>query len=139
MSQTQKINRINEASQKLLKDMNQTEIFELCENTEKLQWPDCNSFTEVGIIYGSCGRNLRYNRRPTPFQKDNLDCNSIDGYTIRKNSSRGPTHGPSERQFMFSKAKGHVAESEEEGLSDNSRQVASTGKLPKFIEGLRYW
>ena len=72
MSQTQKINRFSAASRTLLKDVNQTEIFELCENTKKLQCPDCNSFTEVGIIYCGCGRNLKYNRRPKP----NLDCNS---------------------------------------------------------------
>ena len=38
--------------------------------------------------------------RKLKFQKDNLNCNSIDGYVIRKNSSRGK-HGPSERQFVF--------------------------------------
>ena len=46
MSQTQKINRFSEASQKLPKDLNQTEIFEL----------------EFGIIYCRCGRNLKHNR-----------------------------------------------------------------------------
>ena len=30
------------------------------------------------------------------------------------------------------------SESEEERFSDNSRQVARTRKLPKFIEGLRH-
>ena len=48
MSKTQKFNRFSEASQRLLKDMNQTEIFELCKNTKKLQCPDCQSFTEFG-------------------------------------------------------------------------------------------
>ena len=50
MSQTQKINRFSEVSQKLLQDMDQTEIFELCGNSTKLQCFDCNSFTEIGII-----------------------------------------------------------------------------------------
>ena len=36
-------------------------------------------------------------------------------------------------------SKRHVAESEEERFSDNSRQGARTRKLPKFIEGLRHW
>ena len=54
MSQPQKINRFSEASQNLLKDMHQTEIFELCENTKMLQCPDCSAFTEVGIISCSC-------------------------------------------------------------------------------------
>ena len=62
MSQTQKINSFSKASQKMLQDMDQTEIFELCENSTKLQCLDCNSFTEIGIIYCSCGRNLKYKR-----------------------------------------------------------------------------
>ena len=58
MSQTQKINRFSEASQNLLQDMDQTEIFELCENSTKLQCSDCNSFTEVGLIYCHCGQKV---------------------------------------------------------------------------------
>ena len=44
MSQKQEINRFSEESQKLLVHLNQTEIFELCENTTKLQCPDCNFY-----------------------------------------------------------------------------------------------
>ena len=55
MSQTQKINRFSEASQKLLQDMDQTEIFELCENSTKLQCSDGNAFSEVGIIIAVAG------------------------------------------------------------------------------------
>ena len=51
MSQTKKINRFSEASKELLKDVNHTEIFELCENSKKLQCPDCNSSTDSGIIF----------------------------------------------------------------------------------------
>ena len=97
MSQTQKINRFSEASQNLLQDTDQTEIFELCENSTKLQ--------EFGIIYCSCGRNLKTSRSPTTFQKDNYDFNSIPGNITKKNSNRGPKHGQSERQIMFFKAK----------------------------------
>ena len=94
MSQTQKINRFSEASQRLVKDKNQTEIFELSENSKKPQCPDCKSFTEVGIIYCRCGRNQKHNRS----RKRNFDCNSIRGYIIRNNCSRGSKHGPTERQ-----------------------------------------
>ena len=62
MSQKQEINRFSEESQQLLVDMNHTEIFELCENSAKLQCRDCNAFAEIGIIYCSCGRNLKYKR-----------------------------------------------------------------------------
>ena len=100
----QKFNRFSEASQRLLKDMNQTEILELC--------LDCKSFTEVGIISCRYGRSLKYNRRPKP----NLDCNSVDGYIIRKNCSRGPKHGPTERQEKFFKAKTCCGKPRREGF-----------------------
>ena len=125
MSQTQKINRFGEASQKLPKDMDQTEIFELCENTTKLQCLDCNSVTDIAIIYCSCGRNLKYKRSPTTFQKDNCDFNSIPGYIIKKNSSRGPKHGQSGRQKYVLQGETHAKKSEEEDSSDNSLKMES--------------
>ena len=105
MSQKQEIKRFSEESQKLLVDMNHTEIFELCENSAKHQCLDCNAFSEIGIIYCSCGRNLKYSRSPATLQKTNCDFTSIPGFVIKKNSSRGQKHGVSERQVMFYKAK----------------------------------
>ena len=105
MSQKQEINKFSEDSQQILVDMNHTEIFELCENCAKHQCLDCNAFSEIGIIYCSCGRNLKYSRSPTTFQKTNCDFTSILGFVIKNNSSRGPKHGVSERQVMFHKAK----------------------------------
>ena len=62
-------------------------------------------FSEIGIIYCSCGRNLKYSRSSTTLQKTNCDFTSIPGLVTKKNSSRGPKHGASERQVMFFKAK----------------------------------
>ena len=81
MSQKQEINKFSEESQQLL-DMNPTEIFELCDNSAKHQCPDFNSFTEIGIIHCSCGRNLKYKRSPTTLQKTNSDFTSIPGFVI---------------------------------------------------------
>ena len=105
VSQKPEINKFSEESQQLLVDMNHTEIFELCENSAKHQCPDCNVFTEIGIFYCSCGRNLKYKRSPTTLQKANCDFTSIRGFVIKKNSSRGPKHGASERRVMFYRAK----------------------------------
>ena len=80
-------------------------IFKLCENSAKLQCPHCNSFTEIGIIYRSCGRNLKCKRSPTTTRKAICDYSSIPRLVIKKNSSRGTKHGQSERQIMFCKAK----------------------------------
>ena len=101
MSQKQEINKFSEISQQSIVDMNQTEIFELCENSAKHRCLDCNAFSEIGIIYCSCGRNLKYSRSPTTLQKTNCDFTSIPGFVIKKNTSRGPKHGASERQVMF--------------------------------------
>ena len=72
MSQKQDINKFSEESQRLLVDMNHTEIFELCENSAKHQCPDCSVFSEIGIIYCSCGINLKYSRSPTNNPEDHL-------------------------------------------------------------------
>ena len=78
--------------------MNNTEVFELCKNSSKQQCPECNTYWEIGIIYCSCGRNMKSSQRPT-------DVTPIPGYVIKKNSSRGPKRGPSERQRMCQTAK----------------------------------
>ena len=97
MSQTQKINRFSVASEKLLKDMNQTEIFELC---------------DVGSFIADADENLKHNRSPKP----NLDCNSIGGSIKRKNCSRGPKRGPTKRQEQFFKAKDMLRKAKKRGF-----------------------
>ena len=57
LSQTQKINKFSEQSKDLIADTDNTEIFELCENSSKHQCPECNTYWETGTIYRSCGRN----------------------------------------------------------------------------------
>ena len=85
--------------------MNNTEIFEFCQNSSKQQCPDCNACWEIGIFYCSCGRNMKSSRRPTEFDQNNRDVTSILGYVIKKNGSRGAKHGPSERQKMYYQVK----------------------------------
>ena len=62
LKQTKEINKFSEKSQELIADMNNTEIFELCETTSKQQCPGCNCYWEAGIVYCSCGRCLRMSR-----------------------------------------------------------------------------
>ena len=85
--QTKEINEFSKKSQEFIADMNNNEIFELCETSSKHQCPDCNLYWEV--VYCTCGRCLRI---PQSTQK------------VDKNK-RGATHGPSERQRMYCKAK----------------------------------
>ena len=62
-------------------------------------------FLGQGIRHYSCGRNLKSSQRPTEFEQNNCDVTSIPGYVVKKNSSRGAKHGPSERQRMYYQAK----------------------------------
>ena len=47
LRQTEKINKFSKESQDLTADMDNTEIFELCENSSKQQCPDCNVYWEM--------------------------------------------------------------------------------------------
>ena len=76
----------------------------MCENSSKQQCPECNIYWETGIIYCSCGRNMRSSQRPTEVAQNNRDVTSILGY-VKKNSSHGAKHGPFERQRMYCTAK----------------------------------
>ena len=59
-----------------------------------------------GIFYCNYGRNLKYSSGVLQqLKKTNCEFTSIPGFVIKKNSSRGPKHGASERQVMFFKAK----------------------------------
>ena len=62
-------------------------------------------FQKSGIISCSSGRNLKYSRSLTTLWKTFCDFTSILGFVIKKNSSRGPKHGVSERQVIFYRAK----------------------------------
>ena len=124
-SQTQKTNKFSKGSQDLIADLNNTEIFELCENSFKQQCHDCNTFWELGIIYCSCGRNLKSSLSPTEFDQNNRDVTSIPGYVIKKNSSRGAKHGPAERQRMYDQA---------EQMLKKARQKKH-GRLPTILSG----
>ena len=50
LNQTEKTNKFSEKSQELIADMNNTEIFELCESSSKKQCPECFSGRSVLFI-----------------------------------------------------------------------------------------
>ena len=100
LSQTQKITGFRKESEELIADMNNTEIFELCENSSKQQ-----SYRDIGLIYCCCGRNIKSSLSSTTFQQNNRDVTSIPGYVFKKKKNRGTKRGPSERQRMNHQAK----------------------------------
>ena len=84
--QTEEINEFSKESQGLIADMNNTEIFELCETSSKQQCPDCNLNWEAGIVLSICGRCLRISRSEKEVDKSNNDVVSIPSNVIKKNN-----------------------------------------------------
>ena len=82
LSQTQKIDKFSKESQDLIAEMNNTEIFELCEKSSRKQYPECNTYWEIGIIYCSRGRNMKNSERPTEFEQNNYDVTSIPSLAV---------------------------------------------------------
>ena len=104
LNKTEKMKTFSEESKKLITDLGNTEISELCESCSKKQCPDCNLYWEIGIVYCSCGRCLTPSQSTKKLEKKNFDALSIPGYVIKKNLHRGAKHGASERQRMYYKA-----------------------------------
>ena len=101
LKKTEKIHTFSEK----ITDMCNTEMFELCETSSKKQCPDCALYWEIGIVYSPCGRCLKPSQRTEQLDKKSYDALSIPGYVIKKNLAHGATHGASERQRKFCKAK----------------------------------
>ena len=105
LNKTEKINTFSEKSKKLITDMGNTEIFELCETPSKKRCSDCNLYWKFGTVCCSCRRSLKPSQSTTKLDKKNFDALSIPGYVIKKNLTHGAKRGASERQRMYFKAK----------------------------------
>ena len=82
LNNTGSINKFSEESQKLITDMNNTEIVEVCEASSKRQCLDCFFFCEIGIVYCSCGRCLKPSQSTKNADKKNYDVFSVPGFVI---------------------------------------------------------
>ena len=99
-----KINTFSEESQMLIGDMNNTEIFEICEASSNRQCFDCSLYWEIEIVYCTCGRCSKSSQSTKKTDKNTNHVLSVPGYVI-KSHVRGLKHGVSARQQMYSKAK----------------------------------
>ena len=143
MSQKQEINKFSEESQKLLADMNHTEVFELCENSAKHQCPDCNALLRNRDHLLQLREKCAVLAESYHIPEDQLRVYFNPWLChIKKNSSRGPKHGVSERHVKFYKAKQMLKKARQEKTwqpSDIPFQVVRTRRTPKVIGGAQYW
>ena len=100
-NKNQKFNLFSEKSKELIRSMGNTEYFEMCEITSKVQCPDCSRYWETCIENCTCGKCLQPSERNRHLNKERYDVLSIANYVIKKNPSHGARHGPTERQRIY--------------------------------------
>ena len=104
LDKNQKFNPFSEKSKELIRSMGNTEYFEMCEITSKIQCQDCLSFWEIGIVYCTFCKCLQPSDRNRQLNKDRYVVLSIPSYVIKKGPSHGARHGPTEKQRIYHKA-----------------------------------
>ena len=55
-------NPFSEKSKKMIQDMGNVDLFELCETILDVQCKECLHYWNQGIVYGTCGHLLRENQ-----------------------------------------------------------------------------
>ena len=97
--------------EQFLEDMSQKQEINKFSEDSQQELADNEPHRDLGTLRG-CHIDVliaipspKYSRSPTTIQKTNCDFTSIPGFGKKKNTSRGPKHGVSERQVMFYKAK----------------------------------
>ena len=91
-------NTFSEKSKKMIKDMGNVELFELCETILKVQCKVCLLYWNQGIVYCTCGHLLRENQISRGFTRWTLDLFSIPNYVIKKGRPHGHRYGKTEEQ-----------------------------------------
>ena len=61
LQQSKAFNPFSEKSKKMIRDMSNVELLELCETIPNVQCPECLLYWNQGIVYCICGHLLREN------------------------------------------------------------------------------
>ena len=88
-------------SKKMIREMGNVELFELCETIPKVRCSHCLLYCNQGIIYCTCGQFLVESESRRKFHKLRLDALSIPHYVIKKGRCHGARHGKTEEQKEY--------------------------------------
>ena len=89
LQQNNAYNPFSEKSKKMIKDMGNGELFELCETNPKVQCKECLLYWNQGIVYCTCGHLLKESEASRSVLQWTLDLLSIQNYVIKN----GRLHG----------------------------------------------
>ena len=98
LQQSNAYNPFSEKSKKMIQDMGNVELFELCETIPKVQCSECLLYWNQGIVYCTCGHLLRENQSSRSIFRWTLDLLSIPNYVIKKVRYHGNRHEKTEEQ-----------------------------------------
>ena len=98
LQQSNAYNPISEKSKKMIRDMGNVELFQLCETIPKVQCSECLLYWNQGVIYCICGHLLRENQSSRGIHQWTLDILSIPNCVTKKVRPHGNRHGKTEAQ-----------------------------------------
>ena len=126
LNKNQKINLFSEESKELIGSMGNTEYFELCEITSKIQCPDCSLFFGNRALYFARAANACSLRKEIDsWTKDRYDVLSITKFIIKKN----PSHGA-----RSDRPKGSESATPEKEVQHHIRKIPNRLSLSRLID-----
>ena len=96
--QSNAYNPSSEKPKKMIRDMGNVELFELCVTNPKVQCSECLLHWNQGIVCCTCGHPLRENEASRHLHQWQLDVLSIQNHVIKKGRPHGNRHGKTEAQ-----------------------------------------
>ena len=89
LQQSNAYNPFSEKSKKMIRDMGNVELFELCETIPKVQRSECLLYWNQGIVYCTCGHLLREIESSRHLRQWQLDILSVPNCVIKKGRPHG--------------------------------------------------
>ena len=91
-------NPLSEKSKKMIEDMDNVELFELCETNSKTQCKEWLLFWNQGIVYCTCGHLWKESEASRSILQWTLNLLSIQNYVIKKVRRHGHRFGKTKEQ-----------------------------------------
>ena len=121
LQQSNAYNPFSEKSKKMIRDMGNVELFELCETIPKVQCSESLLYLNQGIVFCICRQLLRESDSSRHLHRWRLDALSIPNYVIKKGRPHGARHGRTEAQkehFVAPKARKRCTKKNFQGFHD---------------------
>ena len=101
LQQNNVYNPFSKNSKAMIRELDNVELFELCETLPKVQCSHCLLYWNQGIVYCTCGQCLIYRKSRRKYNKLRVDALSIPNYVIKKGRSHGARHCKTEEQQEY--------------------------------------